>query len=105
MRIGNVFGIVVLSLSLSILLVNCKSYNAEYEKVVNNPDIIHGSVKKYSDVIVHDIFSPPVASRIYAYSTIAAYEAMAPNYQDYQSLAGQSQRQRQQPAPLVSVPV
>ena len=89
MRIGNVFGIVVLSLSLSILLVNCKSYNAEYEKVVNNPDIIHGSVKKYSDVIVHDIFSPPVASRNYVYACIAAYEAGRHLDSSYVSLTGQ----------------
>ncbi|MEP1779770.1 MAG: vanadium-dependent haloperoxidase [Reichenbachiella sp.] len=30
---------------------------------------------KLSDVIISDIFTPPVASRIYAYANIAAYEA------------------------------
>ncbi len=32
--------------------------------------------RKLSDVIIADIFTPPVASRIYAYPNIAAYEAM-----------------------------
>ncbi|MCK0144552.1 vanadium-dependent haloperoxidase [Arenibacter sp. F26102] len=39
-----------------------------------------GSLPKYNrkltDVIVSDIFTPPVASRIYAYSNIAAYEGI-----------------------------
>lgn len=42
-----------------------------------------------TDAIVHDIFSPPVASRIYAYPSIAAYEIVAANNPDFQSLAGQ----------------
>jgi len=42
-----------------------------------------------SGIIIKDIFTPPVASRIYAYTNIAAYEALAPGYPEYQSLAGQ----------------
>lgn len=39
--------------------------------------------------MVHDIYSPPVASRIYAYVTIAGYEAAIHGNQQYVSLAGQ----------------
>ncbi len=42
--------------------------------------------RKLTDVIVNDIFTPPVASRIYAYSNIAAYEAVRfqdPNLKSY----------------------
>ena len=42
-----------------------------------------------SEIIVRDIFSPPVASRIYAYPNIAAYEALLPAHPDFNSLAGQ----------------
>ncbi|KAA5549136.1 vanadium-dependent haloperoxidase [Adhaeribacter rhizoryzae] len=45
--------------------------------------------KNLSEIIIKDIFSPPVASRIYAYANIAAYEALVPAYPDYQSLSGQ----------------
>lgn len=39
-------------------------------------------------VIMTDIFSPPVCSRIYAYTNIAAYEALVPGNPDYESYAG-----------------
>jgi hypothetical protein len=54
-----------------------------------NPEFMHTSVREITDVMVHDIFSPPVASRIYAYANIAAYEALVPGYASHQSLAGQ----------------
>ena len=39
--------------------------------------------------MIHDIFSPPVASRIYAYPNIAAYETLNQNNASYRSLNGQ----------------
>lgn len=62
-----------------------------------------GSTMKYNhkltDVIVGDIFTPPVASRIYAYTNIAAYEAI--RFQDslMQSMAGQLQDLENIPIP------
>lgn len=56
---------------------------------IEDPDILHSSVKQVTDVIVYDIFSPPVAARIYAYMSIAGYEAAIPMNGVYQSLAGQ----------------
>lgn len=62
----------------------------EYQKdKAANADFIHRSMKQVTDVIVYDIFSPPVASRIYAYSSIAAYEALQYGYPEYQTMAGQ----------------
>lgn len=45
--------------------------------------------RKLTDVIVSDIFTPPVASRIYAYANIAAYEALRFDDAQLQTLAGQ----------------
>ncbi|WP_281542074.1 vanadium-dependent haloperoxidase [Maribacter aestuarii] len=45
--------------------------------------------RKLTDVIVADIFTPPVASRIYAYSNIAAYEGIRFMEPQKLSLAGQ----------------
>lgn len=39
--------------------------------------------------MIHDIFSPPVASRIYAYPNIGAYEIVASKNDKYNSLSGQ----------------
>ncbi|MEO1262783.1 MAG: vanadium-dependent haloperoxidase [Bacteroidota bacterium] len=69
--------------------LSCETSNPNWKTDAEQPEFLHQSLKKITDVIVHDIFSPPVASRIYAYSTIAAYETLAPNYADYKSLAGQ----------------
>ena len=60
-----------------------------YEPVGLPTDYYHRTVKKLTDVIVYDIFSPPVASRIYVYPNIAAYEVLAQGNDDYSSLVGQ----------------
>lgn len=52
-------------------------------------ELIHGAMQRLTDIIVYDIFSPPVASRIYAYASIAGYEAMRPAHPEYQTLTGQ----------------
>jgi hypothetical protein len=54
-----------------------------------NPDYLHRSIKQVTDVIVHDIYAPPVAARTYAYITVAAYEAALPGDKKYRTLAGQ----------------
>jgi hypothetical protein len=77
-------------LVISLLLVaGCKTGNHDYHKAANNPDFLHRSIKAITDRMVHDIFSPPVASRVYAYSTIAAYEALVPFHPGLISLSGQ----------------
>ncbi len=59
------------------------------EVSLDNPEILHQAQEKLTDVIVHDIFSPPVSSRIYAYANIAAYETLIHAHEEYTSLAGQ----------------
>ncbi len=74
--------------SISILIFSCKSENKDYAKTANNPEIYHQSFKALTDVIVHDIFSPPVASRIYTYASVAGYEGGRRLQSEYPSLAG-----------------
>jgi len=70
-------------------LTGCQQYNENYQEAAADPGFFHRSMKQLSDVIVHDIFSPPVASRIYVYPSIAAYEAAVQGQSEYRSLAGQ----------------
>lgn len=49
----------------------------------------HFLVDEVTEVMIHDIFSPPVASRIYAYPNIAAYEVLNAENGKYQSLTNQ----------------
>jgi hypothetical protein len=71
-----------------MLLTACLACQQEKEVKVASQDL-HDGLQKLTDVIVHDIFSPPVASRIYAYASIAAYEVLSLQDSSYQSLAGQ----------------
>lgn len=80
----------VLVLLAGCLLAGCaEDVNPNYQEEAAEVERYHRSVKKLTDVIVHDIFSPPVAARIYSYSNIAAYEVMAAGNPAYQSLEGQ----------------
>ncbi len=68
------------------LLVSC---NQKQEPIVITSVDFHKSVDKVGEVMVHDIFSPPVASRVFAYPNIAAYEIIAQQNDEYLSIAGQ----------------
>ena len=72
-----------------VLFISC-SENTAYKEKLSNPELFQSAVKNLSDIIVYDIFSPPVASRVYMYPTIAAYEIMAQaKPTEYKSLATQ----------------
>jgi hypothetical protein len=75
---------------LSLVFVACSNKDGgEWKAKVQNAEFLHRSVKQITDIIVHDIFSPPVASRIYAYMSIAGYEAAIHQDPKYVSFAGQ----------------
>lgn len=67
----------------------CQSYSKDYETKANNPEFFHAGIRRITDIIRFDIFAPPISARIYAYAAIAGYEALAPGFPEYQSLAGQ----------------
>lgn len=71
--------------ALSLCLASCK----KEQSILVTPAEYQASVDNVTEILIHDIFSPPVASRIYAYPNIAAYEVIAQNSKTYQSLQGQ----------------
>ena len=72
---------------LALLIIGCTP-NTQYKTDLQDPELFQSAVKNLSDIIVYDIFSPPVASRVYMYPTIAAYEIIAQaNSTQYKSLA------------------
>lgn len=78
-----------IGLLMTLFIFSCEE-NTAYKQRLKNPEQFLGAAKQLSDVIVYDIFSPPVASRIYAYSSIAAYESVRQAYPEkYVSLSGQ----------------
>jgi len=87
--------------AVGLIVASC----AKKEPIEISPEDYHASVDKVTEVMIHDIFSPPVASRIYAYPNIAAYEIMALQNPDYRSLQGQVTDLGAIPAPGANTPV
>src|ERR1700758_4721314 len=52
-------------------------------------DVLHANEDALTHVIIYDVFTPPVAARIYAYTNLASYEAMRYADPKYNSLAAQ----------------
>jgi hypothetical protein len=86
----------------AISLTACKK---EVKPIVITPEQYHASIDIVTEVMIHDIFSPPVASRIYAYPNIAAYEILSLKNQNYQSLNGQLHQLTAIPTPKEKQPI
>ena len=70
-------------------LVSCLTLKAQQD-YTKDATPLHRAEKALTDVIIHDIFSPPVSSRIYLYANMAAYEVLAKaDREHYASLHGQ----------------
>jgi len=78
------FKIVTLA-ALCMLVVSCQ----KEAPIVVTPSDYEASIDNVTQILIHDIFSPPVASRIYTYPNIAAYEVISQNSTIYNSLQGQ----------------
>ena len=87
-RIGHLFYLLCLMMFLNSL-VGCAPDPENSQRDASDPELFHQAMKQLTDVIVYDIFSPPAASRVYAYPSIAAYEVLQYAYPEYQSLSGQ----------------
>jgi len=75
-------------LLFAIALFSCKAPSGDYAKAMSDPKLYWTTVKQLNDVVLDNIFSPPVASRNYAYANIAAYEAMRAGDDRFSTLSG-----------------
>ena len=71
--------------TLFILFISCK----KEEHIEVTTEEYHESIENVTQIMIHDIFSPPVASRIFVYPNIAAFEIIAQNSKTYTSLQNQ----------------
>ncbi|MFX0556440.1 vanadium-dependent haloperoxidase [Maribacter sp. CXY002] len=80
----------VSALMLLLISISCTQEKPERNEPIHiSPEDLHNSIDKVVEIMIHDIFSPPVASRIFAYPNIAAYEIMAQVNPEYKTLTGQ----------------
>ncbi len=71
-----------------LLMASCKQKNNDYVKVMHNPLLFNNVEHKLNYVIIYDIFTPPVAARVFAYADLAAYEVLASKGKHFSSLQG-----------------
>jgi len=50
--------------------------NKQKIALVSDADVLQNNMNQLTQVIIYDVFTPPVASRIYGYTSLASYEAM-----------------------------
>jgi hypothetical protein len=97
---------ILLALLGAGLLQGCGHARADdYRADASQADVLRSAMGQLTSVIVYDIFSPPQASRVYAYATIAAYEALRQGDSTYRTLAGQVNDLAPIPAPDSGVQV
>jgi len=80
--------LIYIAVLMMIGMVGCTEQGYEKEQAYQ-PENYRRAVQQLTDIIVFDIFSPPQASRNYTYPSIAAYEVMAQDSNQYLSLEGQ----------------
>jgi hypothetical protein len=81
--------IVLITIAAACMFSSCNT-KSDYEKIIHDPILFSNTVHQLNQVVMGNNFSPIVASRNYAYASIAAYEVMAAGNTDkYLSLGGQ----------------
>ena len=76
----------ILSLLYILFFLSCEK-RQEMSNITTKT--YHDLYDKLTAIMVHDVYSPPVASRIYAYPNIAAYEVIAQKNAKMKSLSEQ----------------
>lgn len=77
-------------LFIALIFFSCKTEPDFDPSLLEDPELFHSAMSHLTDVSVHDIFSPPVAARVYLYPSVAAYQVMANDQPRlYWSLVGQ----------------
>jgi hypothetical protein len=72
-------------MAIALLFLSCQ----KDKPIQVSADEYHAAIENVTDIMIHDIFAPPVASRIFVYPNIAAYEVIAQNSKTYITLENQ----------------
>ncbi len=88
------------SLTIVLCVASCKNFDKKNAQTpFSDPELQHEATLALENALVNDIFTPPVASRVYAYSSIAAYEVVVNEDTTLQTLAGRIHGFNQPPKP------
>lgn len=89
MKRNQVFYLMLFSVIATVVIFSsCKQKRNDYANVMHDPLLYNDVVHKLNYVVIYDIFTPPVAARVFAYSNLAAYEVLANEGKHFSSLEG-----------------
>src|ERR1700712_5490722 len=88
----------ILAILVGVLFAaSCKQQ--QKTAMLSDADVVHNNEDQLTQVIIYDVFTPPVASRIYGYTALASYEAMRYADPKYNSIITQLKGFENPPAP------
>lgn len=93
-RIFNRFNYLICAI---LLVTGCQQ--KKVSKLMDAAEILHQNEDQLTQVIIYDIFTPPVASRIYAYSSLASYEAIRYSIEGNESIVEKLKGFKKMPQP------
>src|SRR6195952_3292519 len=78
----------ILAILVGVLFAaSCKQQ--QKTAMLSDADVLHNNEDQLTQVIIYDVFTPPVAARIYGYTALASYEAMRYADPKHNSIAAQ----------------
>lgn len=89
-------GLAVILSAFSLLISSCGNNKGG---LINGADVLHNNEDQLTQVIIYDMFTPPVSSRIYVYSSLASYEAIRFSKPGYPSIAAKLRGFKPMPQP------
>ena len=89
-----------LTLILSISILGC---DTKKTAPISDIEILHQNQDKLTQIIIYDIFTPPVASRLYVYTSLASYEAIRFKKEGAPSITAKLNGFRAMPTPETGV--
>src|SRR5271169_3436045 len=64
---------ILFATALAVFVTSCAHKSSA---PIDDAAVLHANEDQLTQVIIYDVFTPPVASRIYGYTALASYEAM-----------------------------
>lgn len=98
-RARRVIRATTITMGVAAGLAACQSSPNASPEALNSAEPLHEAMQQLTNTMVYDIFSPPQASRVYSYASIAGYEALRHGDTTWRSLAGQVRNMPAAPAP------
>ena len=91
---------IFISALICLSIISCNQSASDYHSMFEDPLLFSKTVKQLNDIVLENNFPPMIASRNYAYASIAAYECIAAGNPAYASFSGRIKHMQVMPKPV-----